>query len=359
MPGLPLQGEELVNRILLGLAIVSGFTAFISSGTGALAADRTLAERAGGVIGTLPEVAESSTNPATEARVALGRQLYFDTRLSKNQDISCNSCHRLDAFGVDGEATSPGHRGQRGDRNSPTVYNAALHDTQFWDGRAADVEEQASGPVTNPIEMAMPDAPAVDRVLRSIPGYASEFAAAFPEDSEPVVFSNAAIAIAAFERTLLTPAPIDAFIAGDDSALDPEQQRGLELFLTVGCTTCHNGAAVGGMMFQKLGLVHSYETEDGGRFRVTGQEQDRGYFKVPGLRNVAKTGPWFHDGSVATLGDAVQKMAWYQLGRKLTDAETADLVAFLGALTGAPSAEMIAVPDLPASGPETPAPDPS
>lgn len=346
-----------MNRIVL--VVVGCFAAFIAPGTEAMASDGTLAERARGVIGTLPEVAESPTNPVTEARVALGRQLYFDTRLSKNHDISCNSCHRLDAFGVDGEATSPGHRGQRGDRNSPTVYNAALHATQFWDGRAADVEEQASGPVTNPIEMAMPDAAAVDRVLRSIPGYASGFAAAFPDDSDPVRFSNAAIAIAAFERTLMTPAPIDAFIAGDSAALDPTQQRGLELFLTAGCTTCHNGAAVGGAMFQKLGLVHPYETEDGGRFRVTGQEQDRGYFKVPGLRNVAKTGPWFHDGSIATLGDAVQKMAWHQLGRKLTDAETADLVAFLGALTGAPSAEMIAVPALPPSGPDTPAPDPS
>jgi len=346
-----------VNRIVL--VVVGCSAAFIALGTGAMASDDTLAERARGVIGTLPDVAESPTNPATEARVALGRQLYFDTRLSKNQDISCNSCHRLDAFGVDGEATSPGHRGQRGDRNSPTVYNAALHFTQFWDGRAADVEEQASGPVTNPIEMAMPDAAAVDRVLRSIPGYASGFAAAFPDDSDPVRFSNAAIAIAAFERTLLTPAPIDAFIAGDAAALDSAEQRGLELFLTAGCTTCHNGAAVGGAMFQKLGLVHPYETEDGGRFKVTGQEQDRGFFKVPGLRNVAKTGPWFHDGSVATLSDAVQKMAWHQLGRKLTDAETADLVAFLGALTGAPSAEMIAVPELPASGPGTPAPDPS
>jgi cytochrome c peroxidase len=342
--------------------IVFVIVAWLVSGalvTAASAAEDALAERAKAAFGVLPEVAANPDNPATEARVALGRQLYFDPRLSVNHDISCNTCHRLDGFGVDGEATSPGHKGQRGDRNSPTVYNAALHATQFWDGRAADVEAQASGPVTNPVEMAMPDAAAVDRVLRSIPGYASEFAAAFPGDSDAVSFANAALAIAAFERTLLTPTPLDAFIAGDASALDAAQQRGLELFLTVGCTTCHNGAAVGGAMFQKLGLVHEYETEDPGRFKVTGQESDRGYFKVPGLRNVAKTGPWFHDGSVATLGDAVRTMAWHQLGRKLTDPEVADLVAFLGALTGSPSAEMMAAPELPPSGPDTPAPDPS
>ena len=322
-------------------------------------ADSSLADQAKAAFGQLPAVAENPDNPSTPERVALGRQLYFDTRLSKNHDISCNSCHQLDAFGVDGEATSPGHKGQRGDRNSPTVYNAALHATQFWDGRAADVEEQASGPVTNPIEMAMPDAASVDALLRSIPGYAAGFAAAFPGETEPVSFANAALAIAAFERTLLTPAPIDAFMAGDEGALDDAQKRGLELFLSVGCTTCHNGNAIGGAMFQKLGLVHPYETEDPGRFKVTGQESDRGFFKVPGLRNVAKTGPWFHDGSIAALGDAVRKMAWHQLGRELDDAQVADLVAFLGALTGAPSAETTAAPELPPSGPDTPAPDPS
>jgi cytochrome c peroxidase len=347
-----------VNRTLLALRSALWLLAFVYAPTTA-AADDSLAERARSAFGVLPEVVENPENPATESRVGLGRQLYFDTRLSVNHDISCSSCHRLDGFGVDGEVTSPGHKGQRGDRNSPTVYNAALHATQFWDGRAADVEAQASGPVTNPVEMAMPDAAAVDRVLRSIPGYANGFAAAFPDDTQPVSFANAALAIAAFERTLLTPAPLDAFIAGDTGALDPAEQRGLELFLGAGCTSCHFGAAVGGALFQKLGLIHAYETEDPGRFKVTGQESDRGYFKVPGLRNVAMTGPWFHDGSIATLGDAVRKMAWHQLGRELSEAEVADLVAFLGALTGSPSAEMMAVPELPPSGPDTPAPDPS
>ena len=348
-----------MNRIVLSLVGALWLVLGTLLVTAASAADTPLAERARSAFGVLPETAVSADNPSTEARVALGRQLFFDSRLSVNHDISCSSCHQLDAFGVDGEATSPGHKGQRGDRNSPTVYNAALHATQFWDGRAADVEEQASGPVTNPVEMAMPDAASVDRVLRSIPGYASGFAASFPGEAQPVGFANAALAIAAFERTLLTPAPLDAFIAGDATALDAAQQRGLELFLTAGCTTCHNGPAIGGAMWQKLGLMHPYETDDPGRFKVTGQESDRGFFKVPGLRNVAKTGPWFHDGSVATLGDAVRKMAWHQLGRELTDAEVADLVAFLGALTGSPSAEMMAVPELPPSGPDTPPPDPS
>jgi cytochrome c peroxidase len=286
--------------------------------------------------------------------------LYYEGRLSKNQEISCNSCHQLDNFGVDSEATSPGQAGQRGGRNSPTVYNAALHIAQFWDGRAADVEEQAKGPVTNPIEMALPDPAAADAVLRSIPGYAEPFQAAFPGQAEPVSFDNAALAIAAFERTLLTPGPLDDFIGGDAEALDAEQQAGLALFVDTGCVSCHMGPAVGGAMYQKLGVVHAYETADTGRFEVTGKEQDRYVFKVPSLRNVAKTGPWFHDGSVTKLEEAIRLMAYHQLGVELDDAKIGKIAAFLGSLTGrALPAEHIAKPELPASGPSTPAPDPS
>jgi cytochrome c peroxidase len=318
-----------------------------------------LAERAQAIFGTLPEEAASDINPVTEAKIALGRMLYYDARLSKNHDISCNSCHRLDAFGVDGEPTSPGHRGQRGGRNSPTVYNAALHIAQFWDGRAADVEEQAKGPILNPVEMAMPDEATVVAVLRSIPGYPPLFAAAFPGDAEPLSYENMARAIGAFERRLLTPSGFDRFLAGDANALRVEEQAGLALFMDAGCITCHNGPAIGGAMYQKLGLVKPFPTDDPGRFDVTGNEADRTVFKVPSLRNITRTGPWFHDGQVTALADAVRLMGEHQLGRSLGDAEVEALVAFLGSLQGEIPADYVARPDLPASGPDTPKPDPS
>jgi cytochrome c peroxidase len=306
-----------------------------------------LQERANALFGPLPADAASEANPSTDARVALGRALYAEPRLSKAGDISCNSCHRLDAWGVDGEPTSPGHQGQRGGRNSPTTFNAALHVAQFWDGREPDVEAQAKGPVLNPIEMAMPDAAAVEAVLRGIPGYAPLFAAAFPGEEQPVTFDNMALAIGAFERKLVTPGPFDAYMQGDGDALGEVQQRGLQTFIDTGCITCHIGPAVGGGMFQKLGLVKPYETEDQGRFEVTGNESDRYVFKVPSLRNVTKTGPWFHDGSISELSEAVRLMADHQLGRSLERNQIEDIIAFLEALTGSPDPNLTAPPTLP------------
>jgi len=318
-----------------------------------------LRSRVASVFGTLPKDAASETRPMTPSRVELGRILYFDTRLSKSQEISCNSCHQLDRFGVDGEPTSPGHRGQRGGRNSPTVYNAALHIAQFWDGRAADVEAQAKGPVLNPIEMAMPSESATVAVLESIPGYAPLFAAAFPGVAKPITYDHMATAIGAFERGLLTPAPFDRFLTGDDSALGESARRGLALFFEKGCVSCHNGAAIGGGMYRKLGLVEPYATEDPGRQAVTGQESDRHVFKVPSLRNVAKTGPWFHDGSIQSLDEAVRLMGRHQLGVTLADEDRRAIVAFLESLTGTIDPAYVAKPKLPASGAKTPKPDPS
>ncbi len=314
---------------------------------------------ANGLFGVLPPDAATEQRPITDARVDLGRKLYFDARLSKNHDISCNSCHRLDRFGVDNEPTSPGHKGQRGGRNSPTVYNAAIHIAQFWDGREPDVEAQAKGPVTNPVEMALADSAAADTVLRSIPGYAPLFAAAFPGEDNPVSFDNMAIAIGAFERRLMTPSRFDDFLSGDEAALSAAEESGLKRFVDSGCAACHLGPLLGGSIYQKLGLVHEYETEDTGRMQVTGKESDRKFFKVPSLRNITKTGPYFHDGSVNTLEDAVKKMAWHQLGKELSDIEVAEIVTFLGSLEGTIDAGIIAMPDLPASGPDTPPADPS
>ena len=306
----------------------------------------------------LPPLMVGEGEAPSKALVHLGRMLYFDKRLSKNHDIACNSCHQLDAFGVDGEPTSPGHKGQRGGRNSPTVYNAALHVAQFWDGREPTVEAQAKGPVLNPIEMAMASPEQVVAVLQSIPGYAAPFAAAFGGDGG-ITYDRMAAAIGGFERGLVTPGRFDRYVSGDASALTEAEVAGLELFVATGCHSCHSGAGLGGTMYQKLGLVLPYETADEGRKAHTGQDADAYVFKVPSLRNIAETGPWFHDGSIAELPAAVRLMAKHQLGKDLDAAQVASLVVFLEALTGDVPTDYVAAPTLPESGPKTPAPDPT
>ncbi len=308
----------------------------------------------------LPASMEAPGSPPAEAAVALGRMLYFDARLSKNHDVSCNSCHDLAAYGVDGKPFSVGHKGQLGGRNSPTTYNAAAHFVQFWDGRAADVEAQAKGPVTNPVEMAMPDEARVVATLRSIPGYADAFRKAFPGDADPVTFDNFARAVGAFERKLLTPARWDAYLAGDEQALTAEELAGAEAFVDAGCVACHAGAYLGGNQYQKAGAVVAWPNQkDAGRFDLTKQEPDRMMFKVPSLRNVEKTAPYFHDASAATLEDAVKRMGRHQLGKELDDGQVRSIVAFLKTLTGAIPTAYVAEPALPPSGPGTPRPDPS
>lgn len=306
----------------------------------------------------LPAVMTADGQPPAAALVELGKTLYFENRLSKNHDVSCNTCHGVDKFGVDGTPTSTGHKQQKGGRNAPTTFNAAGHFVQFWDGRAADVEAQAKGPVLNPIEMAMPDEGYVVKVLGSIPGYAPLFAAAFPGEKDPITYDNMAKAIGAFERTLVTPSPFDTFLAGDDAALTDTQKKGLETYMDVGCTTCHSGAYLGGAMYQKAGLVAPWPNqEDKGRSKVTNNPADDMMFKVPGLRNIEKTGPYFHDGSVADLDQAITMMGRHQLGKELTPEQVGEIRAFLGALTGTPPA--VTPPTLPESGPKTPKPDPS
>lgn len=303
----------------------------------------------------LPAEAPAADNELTEAKINLGRQLYYDKRFSKSQQISCNSCHVLDKYGTDNAAFSSGHNGQKGGRSAPTVYNAALHIAQFWDGRAPTVEEQAKGPVLNPIEMAMPSAEYVIEVIKSIPGYVDGFKAAFPGEADPVNYDNFGKAIGAFERKLMTPSKWDDFLKGDKAALSDEEKKGFNTFVTVGCVTCHNGAAVGGAMYQKLGLVKPWPgLKDQGRFEATKQEQDKFFFKVPSLRNITETGPYLHDGSVTKLGDMVKKMAEYQLGKTISNEECASIITFLKALKGNLPSDYIKEPALPASGPNTP-----
>ncbi|WP_052557340.1 cytochrome-c peroxidase [Enhygromyxa salina] len=309
-----------------------------------------LRERASKVFGVLPPEFPKADNPATEAKVNLGRMLFYDGRLSASGDISCNACHALDRFGVDNLPTSQGHMAQLGERNSPTVYNAAGHLAQFWDGRSADVEEQAKGPVLNPIEMAMPDDATVVATLAAIPGYVEAFATAFPDAEEPVSFDNMANAIGAFERKLTTPAPIDAWLAGDDAALSAEALAGMQLFLDTDCQSCHNGFNFGGASYQKVGTEKPWPgLRDNGRFEVTSDERDRFVFKVPTLRNVAKTGPYLHDGSIATLTDIVAKMVEHQTKRAgpFSPEEMTQMLAFLDSMTGEIPTDFIAKPELP------------
>ena len=267
------------------------------------------------------------------ALIELGKKLYLDPRLSVNDRIACNSCHQLDNFGVDSQPTSPGHEGKRGGRNSPTTMNAALHIAQFWDGRAKDVEEQALGPILNPIEMGMPSEAAVVDKLKKIDEYKSMFAEAFKDEKDPFQYKNVGKAIGAFERTLLTPSRFDDYLKGDEKALNDAEKRGLQKFVHMGCATCHNGVAIGGNSYRKIGLVEPYETADVGRFAVTGIETDKKVFKVPSLRNITKTGPYFHDGSIATLDEAIREMAEHQLGQQVGAEFINDVKAFLGSLT--------------------------
>lgn len=317
---------------------------------------QALSNQAGELFGPLPAIDTASMD---ETKVSLGRMLYYDARLSLDRDISCNSCHQLNKFGVDNEPTSPGHMGQRGDRNSPTVYNAGMHIAQFWDGRAADLAEQAKGPVLNPVEMAMPSEAAVITTLASVPGYADLFEAAFPDDEPALTYDNVAKAIASFEEGLITPDRFDAFMQGNLSALSTPEINGLETFIQTGCASCHNGPALGGTMYQKMGLVKPYATGDVGRFAVTGNEADKYVFKVPGLRNIARTAPYLHDGSVTRLIDTIRLMAEHQLGKTLSDADAASIAIFLESLTGTPDADYIAKPELPADSDKAPQSDAS
>jgi cytochrome c peroxidase len=293
------------------------------------------------------------TNPAL---VELGGKLYFDTRLSKSGFISCNSCHNLSMGGTDNLKTSIGDRWQQGPINAPTVLNSSMNIAQFWDGRAKDLQAQAGGPIANPGEMASSHALAVE-VLQSIPGYVAEFKAVFGSDK--IDIGEVTKAIAAFEETLVTPnSRFDKWLKGDEKVLTKVELEGYGLFKDSGCVACHNGPAVGGNSFQKMGVIEPYTalSPAEGRVAVTKDEADRFNFKVPTLRNVELTYPYFHDGEAATLTQAVDTMARIQLGRSFTSDENAKIVAFLKTLTGEQPG--FKLPILPPSSDTTPRPTP-
>ena len=294
----------------------------------------------------LHSVAEVPRSEVDSARVELGRTLYHEKRLSRDNSISCNSCHDTQAYGVDGKQFSEGFDHHFTGRNSPTSFNAFMHLSQFWDGRAPTVEEQAKGPILAGGEMAMPSAEAVVAKLNGISGYKALFAAAFPNSDPPITYDNVGTAIGAYERLFVTPGRFDLLLAGHDAALSQQEKRGLARFVENGCTTCHTGTLLGGGLYQKLGLVKPWPSQkDQGRYDLTKKEADRMYFKVPSLRNIAETGPYFHDGSAKTLEEAIKLMARHQLGLEISGDDIADIEAFLKSLTGELDASVAAGPE--------------
>jgi cytochrome c peroxidase len=293
---------------------------------------------------------------ADAAMTELGKKLYFDPRLSRSGFISCNSCHNLSMGGTDNLKTSIGHNWQRGPINAPTVLNSSLNIAQFWDGRARNLQEQAGGPIANPGEMAATHELAVE-VVRSIPGYAVEFERVF--GSPAVDIERVTRAIAAFEQTLVTPnSRFDRWLEGDTTALTENELAGYKLFKRSGCAQCHNGPAAGGLSFRRMGVVEPYRTDNPaeGRVAVTGRDADRFSFKVPTIRNVELTYPYFHDGAAETLTAAVDTMGRVQLGRQFAADENARIVAFLRTLTG--EQPSFPLPQLPPSSESTPRPTP-
>ena len=315
----------------------------------ALLAGFVVGAQAAGNWQALPDRApEPADNPTTVAKVELGKMLYFDPRFSSTGSVSCFSCHNVMEGGDDHMPTSIGVHGQKGGRNAPTVWNAAFHSAQFWDGRAATLEDQAKGPPVNPIEMGMTNLDAVILRIADIPGYRAYFRSAFGA-GDVITMDNAARAIAAYERTLITPdSAYDRYVEGDETALTAQQVRGMEAFAAAGCTSCHSGPVFDGPelpigtgflmkfpVYADSPYVAKYDlVADGGRFSVTAQESDRGLWRVQTLRNLEFTAPYMHNGSVKTLPEAVRVMASTQLGKTLDDAQVQDITVFLGSLSG-------------------------
>ena len=322
--------------------------------------DKALLERARGLFKPLPDTAHVDDYPHSRERVELGKQLFFETRVSTDGRMSCAACHNPSYYGADSLALSVGIHGTVLPRNAPTVFNTPLLIAQHYGGNRVSVEEQAMKALLSPLAYGNKTYAEAEERMRTL-GYGPYFDKAFPNEKDPVTAENWATAIGAFERTLLTPAPFDRYLKGDQKAISQEAKIGLEKFMSYGCAGCHNGSVVGGQSFQKFGLTEDYwlatgskemallKGRDKGKFHDTQKPEDTYIFKVPQLRNVAMTPPYFHDGSVATLGDAVRVMARLQLGRTVSDDDVTHIVAFLNTLTGEVPAHFASVPTLPVS----------
>lgn len=337
-------------KLALSSLLLAMTTAAANADTG------TLRDNANSIFKPIPEQASDKLDPN---QIELGRQLFFEPRLSASHVISCNTCHNIGTGGADNVPASSGHAWQKGARNSPTVFNAVFNVAQFWDGRAKDLEEQAKGPVQNPVEMH--NTPKnVEATLKSMPEYVAAFEKAFPGDKQPTSFDNMARALQAFESTLITPdSRFDLYLKGDDNALDAKEKKGLQTFMSSGCISCHNGVNLGGQAYFPFGLVKKPDSKilpvgDKGRFEVTKTQNDEYVFRAAPLRNIALTAPYFHSGKVWDLEEAVAIMGTAQLGKQLNAEEVGDIVAFLKTVTG--KQPKVEYPLLPPSTAKTPRP---
>ncbi len=330
-----------------------GITASFAIALTTAANDAALLKQAQELFQALPKNEAAAESPITRARIQLGRSLFFDPRLTIDGNLSCSSCHQPGLYGTDARPTSIGVQQRAHPRNAPTVLNTAALHIIHWRGDRDSLEDQVAKAITSPITSGQPDAKAVVDRLSHIPAYAPLFTAAFPDEHDPISAENVANAVSAFERTLATPSPFDRYLAGEVNALSTTARAGLEKFINIGCAECHDGVGMGGARFRKFGVHDDYwkvtgsQTIDKGRADVTKDPKDLYVFRVASLRNVAKTPPYFHDGSIATLPDAVKVMARVQLGLTLDDADTRDIVAFLESLTGDLPAHFATAPSLP------------
>jgi cytochrome c peroxidase len=317
--------------------------------------DEDLLKQAKQIFGPLPQVMTSEKNPVTPEKVKLGKILFYENRISVDGTVSCARCHPIGLYAADGLKKSIGNNCKVNPRNAPTLFNAAGQISAHWIGNRVDVEDQARQSVTGPPSFGMPSNEAVEAKLKGIPGYTELFKKAFPGESGPVTVDNFARAVGAFERTLVTPSPFDSFLRGDLAALNEQEKRGLKTYMEAGCIMCHSGPYVGGQMYEKFGIFEPYwkytksEPIDEGRYAVTKNEADKYAFKVPVLRNVAKTSPYFHDGSVDKLEEAVWIMGKIQLNRDLTKVQVEEIVSFLKSLTGMIPKEALTIPMLPST----------
>ncbi len=315
--------------------------------------DESLVKQANKIFGPLPQAMVSEKNPITPEKVKLGKMLFYETRISVDGTVSCSRCHPIGLYAADGLKKSIGNNCKVNPRNAPTLFNAAGQISEHWIGNRVDVEDQAKQSVTGPPSFGMPSYEAVEKKLKEINGYAELFKAAFAADNNPVTVDNFAKAVGAFERTLVTPSRFDAFLEGKTAALSGREKTGLRTYIGVGCMTCHFGPYLGGQVYQKFGVLEPYwkytqsASLDEGRYQVTKNEADKYVFKVPIHRNVEKTSPYFHDGSVDKLERAVWIMGKIQMGKDLNTSQVEEIVTFLKSLTGEIPEDVLKVPLLP------------
>jgi cytochrome c peroxidase len=337
-----------VWAIIVGLALLF-FTGPLYAGGG----DERLLKQANQIFGALPREMLSEKNPITPEKAKLGKILFYESRISVDGTVSCARCHPIGLYAADGLKKSIGNNCKINPRNAPTIFNAAGQISEHWIGNRTDVEDQAKQSVIGPPSFGMPSYEAVEKKLKEIRGYADLFKKAFPPGNSPITVDNFANAVGAFERTLVTPSAFDAFVKGDISALKEKEKSGLRTYMETGCMACHSSTYFGGQMYQKFGIFAPYwkytksDPIDEGRYVVTKNDSDKYVFKVPVHRNVVKTAPYFHDGSVNKLEDAVWIMGKIQLGKDLNKGQVEEIVTFLKSLTGKIPEDALKVPLLP------------